>query len=47
MQTMIKDETSGAFFYRDASVILDTGTSAEYLGSNILSLLKKDETRDL
>ena len=44
MQTMIKDETSGAFFYRDASVILDTGTSAEYLGSNILSLLKKDET---
>ena len=43
MQTMIKDETSGAFFYRDASVILDTGTSAEYLGSNILSLLKKDE----
>ena len=44
MQTMIKHETSGAFFYRDASVILDTGTSAEYLGSIILSLLKIDES---
>lgn len=43
MQAMIKDENSGAFFYQDGAVILDTGTSAEYLGSNILSLLKKDE----